>query len=910
MSDYNDQFKGREERVAQQAVKPQASAQPRESYAVTPAAPVTRHPRSDRHRTPDMVPPIMPPPPQREASFPQDDPAADGQWVRQQPEAPVELASHQRPVRRREDDQLYMRRPPQQNGDDYDYEDEDEEEYRSSPLPKILLALVLVVVVGCAALYFVPNAGPLQSLKDAVTDGVNSVVNLISPQEKAAPQALSFQTVSNSGVTDSRLMFHLTTTNTVEGVRIEDAQGAEIPCTVSLVNGADETNKIWAITAVFTSPYEGEVYAAIKDGANWTRTDKWVSLSILAPTTQPTQVPVQTTAPTQAPTDAPVAQPTTLPATSVPASTLTASIQSTSVPVATWVPTIAPLPTDAPTQAPTTAPTQEPTQAPTQEPTQAPTPEPTAAPTQAPTAVPTASPLPRLEAQADAAANAKVVDAVFQGSKSLNDFSRTRGYIAPNPDSYSWSGRYGVLTFRGDNFRRNAAYGTADVEAEKLSVLWKSEIGGLRTADSGTLYGVGWTGQPAIVKWAREVREMMNLYESKKNISGLREVIFGAQDGKIYFLDLDDGTPTRDAISVGYPLKGSVAVDAYARPLLAVGQGISKLSNKTGDIGLHVYNLITGEKNSFLNGRKSSSQKQYSTNGAFDGTPLFLHESDAMVVAGENGLLYTVDLNSVFTYPNVEKPDVVGSLVIDPSVTYLRTKASAAKDTLVSVESSVAMYDKYIYMADTYGLLRCVDSDTMDTVWSVDVGDNTDAAIALDMTDDATVSLYTGNTAYSRLGSKKDVTIRRLNALTGAEEWAYAIKCDYDKNQLSGCKASPVVGQHAIDHLVIFTVNKVKEGGSRVIALNKETGNVAWEYAMEHETVSSPVAVYNESGEAWLIQADESGLLHLLNASTGKLCSQLDLEGEIQASPAVFKNTLVIGTCSKDNAFMYGIAIQ
>ena len=32
---------------------------------------------------------------------------------------------------------------------------------------------------------------------------------------------------------------------------------------------------------------------------------------------------------------------------------------------------------------------------------------------------------------------------------------------------------------------------TVDVEKESLSVLWKSEIGSLRTKDSGTLYGVG-----------------------------------------------------------------------------------------------------------------------------------------------------------------------------------------------------------------------------------------------------------------------------------------------------------------------------------------------------------------------------------------------------------------------------------
>ena len=281
-----------------------------------------------------------------------------------------------------------------------------------------------------------------------------------------------------------------------------------------------------------------------------------------------------------------------------------------------------------------------------------------------------------------------------------------------------------------------------------------------------------------------------------------------------------------------------------------------------------------------------------------------------MVVAGENGLLYTVDLNSTFNFPTAENPDVKGELTLNKSITYLRTKANAEKDAQVSVETSVAMYDKYVYMADTYGALRCVDSDTMKTVWAVDAGDNTDAALALDMDGDTGVSLYTGNTAYARLTSKKDVTIRRLNALTGEEIWRYEIKCDYDKNQLSGCKASPVVGQYGLEDLVVFTVNQVTGGGSRVIALDKETGAVKWTFEMAADSISSPVAVYNAAGKGWIIQAEGDGTLHLLDGLTGQERNSLALGGEIQGSPAVYRDILVIGTCSRDNAFMYGIKLQ
>ncbi|MBR1586086.1 MAG: PQQ-binding-like beta-propeller repeat protein, partial [Clostridia bacterium] len=581
------------------------------------------------------------------------------------------------------------------------------------------------------------------------------------------------------------------------------------------------------------------------------------------------------------------------------------------IPAVTWAPTNVPviIPEEI---APTEAPMPEPTEAPTPTPTPDPTPVPTKEPTPAPTAAPTASPLPKLEASAGSG-SIKTTDTVYnEKGKAQKTYTRAKSYTAPNPDQYSRHD-IGVFTFRGDNFRRNAAFGTADIQLESMSVLWKSEIGSLRTADNGTLYGVGWTGQPAIVKWTKEVREMMNLYEEKKNTTALREVIFGAQDGKIYFLDIKDGTPTRDPITVGFPLKGSVSIDAMGRPLLSVGQGISKLANKTGDIGMHVYYLTDGSKAFLINGRKSNSQPQYSTNGAFDGTSLFLFDDDAMIVAGENGLLYTIDMNTEFSFPTAENPDAENVMKVTRSTTFLRTKAAASKDTLVNVEASVAMYDKYVYMADTYGTVRCVDTDTMQTVWAIDAGDNTDI-IALDMEGSSGVSLYTGNTCYSRLNSgkkgAKDVTIRKLNALNGEEIWHYDIACTYDKDQLAGCKASPVVGQNGISDLVVYTVNKVAGGGSRIIAFDKASGSVVWQYSLTDEAISSPVAVYNDEGDAWIIQGDEGGMLTMLNARTGQPCATLDLGGKIQGSPAVYKDYLVIGTCSKDNAYMYGIKLE
>ena len=873
--------------------------------------PPVRRRRSDRHRQAGVS---SAPSANISRSLPeeQEDAPQEIQWQRRQPaswpeeNAPAARGSYSRVSDPAPDDGLYMRHTREQE-DDF----EDEEDVRRFPWLKILGILLAAAAVFFAALFFMKDAGPFNPLKNAIT-------GLFSGPTKAPGEVLSFQAASDTGSTNTRMLFSVTTNQSVDGVKLEDAEGNEIAGTTTLVNGPNETNKIWNINAIFDVPYTGAVYAVIREGETWRRTEKYVSLVVTVPTPVPTDTPVPTQAPS---TDAPTAVPTDVPmAVVLPLETADpSSTEAAALPVITWAPTNPPPPTEEPslyvveetTEEPTAEPTAAPTEEPTEEPTPAPTAVPTVTPTPTPTPLPTATPVPRLDAN-PGSGSLKSTENVYAGGKTTT-VSRTSGYVAPNPDNYSFYASAGVLTFRGDNFRRNAAYGTVNVEKEQLSVLWSVPLGSLKTADNGTLYGVGWTGQPAIVKWTKEVREGMNLYDEKKATEKLREVIFGAQDGKIYFLDLTDGSATRDPINVGFPLKGSVSIDSYDRPLLAVGQGISKLPNKTGSIGLHIYNLVDGKEAYFLNGRKSNSQVQYSTNGAFDGTALFLKDNrdvDALIVAGENGLLYTLDLNANFEYPNRLNPSAVLSMSIKPTVLYLRTKVADEKEAQVSVESSVAMYDKYIYMADTYGVIRCVDSDTMKTVWAMDGGDNIDAAIALDMDSETSVSLYTGNTAYSRLGSKKNVTIRRMNALTGTTLWTYEIKCDYDKNQLSGCKASPVIGQNKVSDLVFFTVNKVSGGGSKLLALDKQSGALVWEYAMKDEAISSPVAVYNDKGDAWIVQGDEGGNLTMLNARTGSVRCTLNLGGPIEASPAVYKNYLVIGTCGRNNASMYCLKIE
>ena len=252
----------------------------------------------------------------------------------------------------------------------------------------------------------------------------------------------------------------------------------------------------------------------------------------------------------------------------------------------------------------------------------------------------------------------------------------------------------------------------------------------------------------------------------------------------------------------------------------------------------------------------------------------------------------------------------------------MASKAKGQKKTeRMAVESSHAMYDRYVFYADMGGVLRCVDTNYLTPAWAVDTGDAVMAAIALDLNDSGGLDLYTANMLSNR--SKGNAQIRRYDALSGKEIWT--VEIGVSKNSKTkedvGVKASPVIGQNGLDDLVYFTVTGLNEEGrntlgvsgeakAALVALKKETGAVCWVKELSDRSESSPVAVYSENGSGWIIQCAEDGTILLLEGRTGETISELQIDGKIKASPAVYNDILVIGTTGKGTEFVYGIKIK
>ncbi len=464
----------------------------------------------------------------------------------------------------------------------------------------------------------------------------------------------------------------------------------------------------------------------------------------------------------------------------------------------------------------------------------------------------------------------------------------------------------GVVTFRGNNYRDTASYGAANIEAEKLEKIWSINTGSLNKWS-----GSGWTGQPLIVHWDETQRDQMNLYPEKKAKQTLVEVIYPTMDGNIYFLDLDDGTPTREAIHTGYTVKGTASLDPRGYPLLYVGQGVGSGDYESGDTYFYIYSLLTGD---LLYKYGAADKDPFSLREswqAYDSSPLISAQTDTLIWPGENGVLYTLKLNTEY--------DRAGGMVsVSPSnpVKYRYTSALNFDDKFGNdkrwwgFEGSAAIWKNYLYIADNGGWLQCINLNTMQPVFVQDVTDDTDSTVVLDQ-DENGVYLYTASEVDKQVKEGQEsgtAYVRKINALNGEILWENAYTCMYVNKVDGGVLATPALGRGNLQGMVFCPVARVESRKKGLLeAYDTQTGNVIWSYPMSDYAWSSPVIVYTTDGTGYIIQCDSAGKMILLDGKTGKQLHKISLGRNVEASPAVYNNTIVVGTRGEK---IYGVRIK
>lgn len=478
-------------------------------------------------------------------------------------------------------------------------------------------------------------------------------------------------------------------------------------------------------------------------------------------------------------------------------------------------------------------------------------------------------------------------------------------YTRPEPIDFLEGDKYteleGVITFRGNNFRDSAAYGTVTWTGQAAEP-WTFSVGSMaKKSGSGSWTGCGWTGQPLIVKWPEETKRIMNLYDSAKNDPDLVEVIYATMDGHIYFLDLYTGEKTRDPINVGYPFKGAGALDPRGYPLMYVGSGDDSTA---GDSRAFIINLINGTILYEFGVEDGFALRDLSY---FDSSALVDAETDTLIYPGESGILYTIKLNTQYD-PNA------GTISINPQTVKWRYKGarSLSTDTVdgsqgwwLGIEDSAIIWREHAIFTDNGGHMICLNLNTMKAVWVQDTLDDTNCTPVLSLEGpDNHPYVYTSTSFHPNWRASENSTapipIWKIDAVTGqivAQNDTYHCQTIATPNQVSGgVQGTLAIGEKDLEGLIFVPVAMTEGTRGKLVALNTSDMSVKWECDFAGYPWSSPVAVYDDSGKGYLIQCNKTGYIHLIDGQTGEIISEMSLGSNVEASPAVYNNMVVVGT--------------
>lgn len=433
--------------------------------------------------------------------------------------------------------------------------------------------------------------------------------------------------------------------------------------------------------------------------------------------------------------------------------------------------------------------------------------------------------------------------------------ARTVGQPRPGPVE-------GLLQFRGNPSR--TWYGTGPVPADP-DIAWRFEIGcGLSTVGGETTSwcGSGWTGQPAI--WERP--------------DGITEVIFGAYDRAVHFLDAATGRPTRPEFPTSDINKGSVTIDPDGFPLIYFGSRDDRIRIVALDRATptELWAFVTPPNSIW--------------NNDWDGNPTII--DDLLFEGGENGIFYVWKLNRSL--------DANGLVTVDPQLVFsipsYNDELVARVGRNVSIENSVAIFEGVAYFSNSGGRvigldLANIDAGEAPVVFDYWVGDDVDASIVIDGDGMLYVSveLEKFRARSTELGQLIKLDPRADDPFV----WGVAVPPTFSGSD-GGLWATPALGDG-----VLYASTHPGE----LLVVDTETGEVVWRDSIGFHAWSSPALVDNTLVVS--VNCELGGGLRGYDVSNPRApvrIWQLDLQtGCIESTPAIWKGGIYVG--SRDGYF-------
>jgi outer membrane protein assembly factor BamB len=441
-----------------------------------------------------------------------------------------------------------------------------------------------------------------------------------------------------------------------------------------------------------------------------------------------------------------------------------------------------------------------------------------------------------------------------------------------------YASKYGVFCFRGNPQRNSPTRGLLTNRPKGIKVLWEfeTELDNRKTNFGSWGGGTGWTGQPLLVKWPQKTKEKLaGITTNFRNDKAAIEVVVGSLCGKIYFLDFLTGKITRPALSINNPIKGTVSVDPRMNGLLYVGQGIPN----GGRFGSFIFDMFSGKEIFYRSGLDKSAHRKW---GAFDSNPLIDPKTGYWFQPAENGQIYKTKVTDQFQ---------IGKT--------LKFNYSIGDNTKLGIESSFAAWNNLGFFGDNSGNVFCVDLMTLKPIWHINNYDDTDASMVIDM-EDKQPFLYIAN-EVDQQGDVGTAYIRKINALTGKEIWAYSKTCFASKlggkTNSGGVLATLLIGKQQASKLVYGIYSRTdKMNHGEFVAINKKTGKVVYTIPMDNYSWASPIDLYDKEGNCYVFFTDVYGTIYLIDGLTGKIIIKEKMDAIWESSPVAWGNKIILGS--------------
>ncbi|MBT8198869.1 MAG: PQQ-binding-like beta-propeller repeat protein [Acidimicrobiia bacterium] len=436
---------------------------------------------------------------------------------------------------------------------------------------------------------------------------------------------------------------------------------------------------------------------------------------------------------------------------------------------------------------------------------------------------------------------------------------RPPGVVPAWTNGMPWGSVDGLVMFRGNPSRTYHGEGPVPRSPE---VTWRfpdsamcgnSPVGGQDKVWCGT----GWTGQPVV--WDRP--------------DGTTEVIFGAYDKRIHFVDAATGARTRSDFAMGDIIKGSLSLDPDGYPLIYSG---------SRDPRFRIIALDRGEPTELWALDAASVNGMW--NNDWDSNPVIV--DDVMYVGGENSWFFAVKLNRSF--------DEAGQVTVDPQVL---VEFPAFTDELVarvgrqqSIESSVAVFEQRVYFANSAGRVVGLDvSDVLDgvapVVFDYWMGDDVDSTVVIDDEGMLYVSAQV-DLATSR-GSEVG-QFAKLDPYTDGDPRIWGVDVPGSGGLSGGIWATPAI----VGDVIFITTNP-----GRLLGIDRESGETIWSDDVGGGAWSSPV--YVDDTLLVAVGCQGSPGLRAYDVLDPKrplrLWDQPLETGCIESTPAVWKGQIFVG---------------